>query len=84
MAGLCEGDNEPPGSLKVIYSLMAADGDCHHLCKLMAPVRHRWRHDKRHRWNEHRGAIGLLTGEIRNTLIVINRDAEIIAMYNYD
>ncbi|KAJ4433500.1 hypothetical protein ANN_15804 [Periplaneta americana] len=23
-------------------SLMAADGDCHHLCKLMAPVRHRW------------------------------------------
>ncbi|KAJ4448436.1 hypothetical protein ANN_10452 [Periplaneta americana] len=21
---------------------MAADGDCHHLCKLMAPVRHRW------------------------------------------
>ncbi|KAJ4443567.1 hypothetical protein ANN_05240 [Periplaneta americana] len=23
-------------------SLMAADEDCHHLCKLMAPVRHRW------------------------------------------
>ncbi|KAJ4436380.1 hypothetical protein ANN_19012 [Periplaneta americana] len=23
-------------------SLMAADGDCHHLCKLMEPVRHRW------------------------------------------
>ncbi|KAJ4443918.1 hypothetical protein ANN_05705 [Periplaneta americana] len=23
-------------------SLMTADGDCHHLCKLMAPVRHRW------------------------------------------
>ncbi|KAJ4429153.1 hypothetical protein ANN_26156, partial [Periplaneta americana] len=23
-------------------SLMVADGDCHHLCKLMAPVRHRW------------------------------------------
>ncbi|KAJ4449202.1 hypothetical protein ANN_00599 [Periplaneta americana] len=23
-------------------SLMAADGDCHNLCKLMEPVRHRW------------------------------------------
>ncbi|KAJ4428620.1 hypothetical protein ANN_24665 [Periplaneta americana] len=34
-----------------LYSLMATDGDCHHLCKLMAP--------------EHRDAIGLLTGKIR-------------------
>ena len=32
------------------------------------PVEHQWRH----RWNsEHRDAIGLLTGEIRNTLNVI-------------
>ncbi|KAJ4447178.1 hypothetical protein ANN_09179 [Periplaneta americana] len=33
---------------------MAADGDCHHLCKLMAPVRHRW-------------SISDSIGEIRNT-----------------
>ncbi|KAJ4447253.1 hypothetical protein ANN_09257 [Periplaneta americana] len=33
---------------------MAADGDCHHLCKLMAPVRHRW-------------SINDSIGEIRNT-----------------
>ncbi|KAJ4444325.1 hypothetical protein ANN_06117 [Periplaneta americana] len=35
-------------------SLMAADGDCHHLCKLMAPVRHRW-------------SINDVIGGIRNT-----------------
>ncbi|KAJ4448472.1 hypothetical protein ANN_10488 [Periplaneta americana] len=35
-------------------SLMADDGDCHHLCKLMAPVRHRW-------------SISHAIGEIRNT-----------------
>ncbi|KAJ4450374.1 hypothetical protein ANN_01795 [Periplaneta americana] len=33
---------------------MAADGDCHHLCKLMAPVRHRW-------------SINDVIGGIRNT-----------------
>ncbi|KAJ4445273.1 hypothetical protein ANN_07074 [Periplaneta americana] len=37
-------------------SLMVADGDCHHLCKLMAPVRHRW-------------SISGSIGEIRNTVI---------------
>ncbi|KAJ4448594.1 hypothetical protein ANN_10613 [Periplaneta americana] len=37
-------------------SLMAADGDCHHLCKLMAPVRHRW-------------SINDVIGEIRNTVM---------------
>ncbi|KAJ4446967.1 hypothetical protein ANN_13669, partial [Periplaneta americana] len=37
-------------------SLMAADGDCHHLCKLMAPVRHRW-------------SISDSIGEIRNTVM---------------
>ncbi|KAJ4430007.1 hypothetical protein ANN_22215 [Periplaneta americana] len=37
-------------------SLMAADGDCHHLCKLMAPVRHRW-------------GISHTIGEIRNTIL---------------
>ncbi|KAJ4444683.1 hypothetical protein ANN_06480 [Periplaneta americana] len=48
MAGLCEGDKDPAGSLKAIFkenqsdSLMAADGDYHHLCKLMTPVRHGW------------------------------------------
>ncbi|KAJ4448139.1 hypothetical protein ANN_10151 [Periplaneta americana] len=84
MAGLCEGGNEPPGSLKAICnrthrhdttvhdvirllipalyknqsdSLMAADGDFHHLCKLMAPVRHRW-------------SISVTIGEIRNTEVV--------------
>ncbi|KAJ4434024.1 hypothetical protein ANN_16343 [Periplaneta americana] len=35
---------------------MAADGDCHHLCKLMAPVRHRW-------------SISDSIGEIRNTVM---------------
>ncbi|KAJ4438947.1 hypothetical protein ANN_14901 [Periplaneta americana] len=35
-------------------SLMATDGDCHHLCKLMAPVRHRW-------------SINDVIGGIRNT-----------------
>ncbi|KAJ4441734.1 hypothetical protein ANN_11592 [Periplaneta americana] len=38
------------------YSLMAADGDCHHLCKLMAPVRHRW-------------SINDVIGGIRNTVM---------------
>ncbi|KAJ4449083.1 hypothetical protein ANN_00478 [Periplaneta americana] len=82
MAGFCEGDNEPPGSLKAgnrthrhdttvhdvirllipaLYknhseSLMAADGDCHHLCKLMAPVRHLW-------------SISEAIGGIRNTVM---------------
>ncbi|KAJ4443710.1 hypothetical protein ANN_05385 [Periplaneta americana] len=103
MAGLCEGGNEPPGSLKAskeltllleiimlsayseshrsggindvtlerkegtklleesmlswrLYSLMAADGACHHLCKLMAPVRHRW-------------SINDVIGGIRNTVM---------------
>ncbi|KAJ4439611.1 hypothetical protein ANN_07739 [Periplaneta americana] len=37
-------------------SLMAADGDCHQLCKLMAPVRHRW-------------SINDVIGEIRNTVM---------------
>ncbi|KAJ4447166.1 hypothetical protein ANN_09167 [Periplaneta americana] len=37
-------------------SLMAADGDCHHLCKLMAPVRHRW-------------SINDVVGGIRNTVM---------------
>ncbi|KAJ4448101.1 hypothetical protein ANN_10113 [Periplaneta americana] len=37
-------------------SLMAADGDCHHLCKLMAPVRHRW-------------SINDVIGGIRNTTV---------------
>ncbi|KAJ4438340.1 hypothetical protein ANN_14282 [Periplaneta americana] len=37
-------------------SLMAADGACHHLCKLMAPVRHRW-------------SINDVIGGIRNTVI---------------
>ncbi|KAJ4432106.1 hypothetical protein ANN_20721 [Periplaneta americana] len=72
MAGLCEGGNEPSGSLKAILhddirllipalyknqsdSLMAADGACHHLCKLMAPVRHRW-------------SINDVIGGIRNTV----------------
>ncbi|KAJ4426357.1 hypothetical protein ANN_27171 [Periplaneta americana] len=55
MAVLCEDGNEPPGSLKnQSDSLMAADGDCHHLCKLMALVRHRW-------------SISVAIGEIRNT-----------------
>ncbi|XP_069699557.1 uncharacterized protein [Periplaneta americana] len=35
---------------------MAADGDCHHLCKLMAPVRHRW-------------SINDVIGGIRNTVM---------------
>ncbi|KAJ4452205.1 hypothetical protein ANN_03723 [Periplaneta americana] len=56
MAGLCEGGNESSGSLKAIDSLMAADGDCHHLCKLMAPVRHRW-------------SINDVIGGIRNTVM---------------
>ncbi|KAJ4445851.1 hypothetical protein ANN_12536 [Periplaneta americana] len=107
MAGLCEGGNKPPGSLKACKvrhgapetrgvrsvevqtppasptsvhqgprltpggllasfdksilqnqsdSLMAADGDCHHLCKLMAPVRHRW-------------SINDVIGGIRNTVM---------------
>ncbi|KAJ4435172.1 hypothetical protein ANN_23748 [Periplaneta americana] len=37
-------------------SLMAADGDCHHLCKLMAPVRQRW-------------SINDVIGGIRNTVM---------------
>ncbi|KAJ4438258.1 hypothetical protein ANN_14197 [Periplaneta americana] len=37
-------------------SLMAADGDCHHLCMLMAPVRHRW-------------SISDSIGEIRNIVM---------------
>ncbi|KAJ4427688.1 hypothetical protein ANN_25337 [Periplaneta americana] len=40
-------------------SLMAADGDCHHLCKLMAPVRHRW-------------SINDVNGGIRNTVMPSN------------
>ncbi|KAJ4433026.1 hypothetical protein ANN_15283 [Periplaneta americana] len=36
--------------------MMAADGDCHHLCKLMAPVRHRW-------------SINDVIGGIRNTVM---------------
>ncbi|KAJ4429840.1 hypothetical protein ANN_22044 [Periplaneta americana] len=57
MAGLCEGGNEPPGSLKAkpIRFMTAADGDCHHLCKLMVPVRHRW-------------SINDVIGGIRNTV----------------
>ncbi|KAJ4438123.1 hypothetical protein ANN_14062 [Periplaneta americana] len=39
-------------------SLMAAIGDCHHLCKLMAPVRHRW-------------SISDDIGEIRNTVAAL-------------
>ncbi|KAJ4449704.1 hypothetical protein ANN_01108 [Periplaneta americana] len=35
---------------------MAADGDCHHLCKLMAPVLHRW-------------SINDVIGGIRNTMV---------------
>ncbi|KAJ4442819.1 hypothetical protein ANN_04412 [Periplaneta americana] len=35
---------------------MAADGDCHHLCKLMEPVRHRW-------------SISDVIVEIRNTVM---------------
>ncbi|KAJ4428387.1 hypothetical protein ANN_24407 [Periplaneta americana] len=37
-------------------SLMAVDGDCHHLCKLMTPVRHRW-------------SINDVIGGIRNTVM---------------
>ncbi|KAJ4425378.1 hypothetical protein ANN_27993 [Periplaneta americana] len=37
-------------------SLMTADGACHHLCKLMAPVRHRW-------------SINDVIGGIRNTVM---------------
>ncbi|KAJ4428852.1 hypothetical protein ANN_25845 [Periplaneta americana] len=37
-------------------TLVAADGDCHHLCKLMAPVRHRW-------------SINDFIGGIRNTVM---------------
>ncbi|KAJ4449140.1 hypothetical protein ANN_00535 [Periplaneta americana] len=37
-------------------SLMATDGACHHLCKLMAPVRHWW-------------SISDSIGEIRNTVM---------------
>ncbi|KAJ4425746.1 hypothetical protein ANN_27942 [Periplaneta americana] len=37
-------------------SLMAADGACHHLCKLMAQVRHRW-------------SINDVIGGIRNTVM---------------
>ncbi|KAJ4452001.1 hypothetical protein ANN_03487 [Periplaneta americana] len=37
-------------------SLVTADGDCHHLCKLMAPVRHRW-------------SINDVIGGIRNTVM---------------
>ncbi|KAJ4439772.1 hypothetical protein ANN_07900 [Periplaneta americana] len=37
-------------------SLIAADGDCHHLCKLMARVRHRW-------------SINDVIGGIRNTVM---------------
>ncbi|KAJ4433343.1 hypothetical protein ANN_15602 [Periplaneta americana] len=37
-------------------SLMAADGDCHHLCKLMAPVRYRW-------------SINDVIGGVRNTVM---------------
>ncbi|KAJ4446216.1 hypothetical protein ANN_12910 [Periplaneta americana] len=37
-------------------SLMAADGDCHHLCKLMAPVRRWW-------------SINDVIGGIRNTVM---------------
>ncbi|KAJ4435899.1 hypothetical protein ANN_18519 [Periplaneta americana] len=36
--------------------MMAADADCHHLCKLMAPVRHRW-------------SINDVIGGIRNTVM---------------
>ncbi|KAJ4444691.1 hypothetical protein ANN_06488 [Periplaneta americana] len=36
--------------------MMAADGDYHHLCKLMAPVRHRW-------------SINDVIGGIRNTVM---------------
>ncbi|KAJ4432674.1 hypothetical protein ANN_21297 [Periplaneta americana] len=38
-------------------SLMAADGDCHYLCKLMEPVRHRW-------------SISDVIVEIRNTVML--------------
>ncbi|KAJ4448049.1 hypothetical protein ANN_10061 [Periplaneta americana] len=46
----CHGDRNQSDSL------MAADGDCHHLCKLMAPVRHRW-------------SINDVIGGIRNTVM---------------
>ncbi|KAJ4441624.1 hypothetical protein ANN_11480 [Periplaneta americana] len=42
-------------------SLMAVDGDCHHLCKLMAPVRHRW-------------SISDVIVEIRNTRVLTTTD----------
>ncbi|KAJ4429530.1 hypothetical protein ANN_21699 [Periplaneta americana] len=42
-------------------SLMAADGDCHQLCKLMAPVRDRW-------------SINDAIGDIRNTVGYDGRD----------
>ncbi|KAJ4449010.1 hypothetical protein ANN_00404 [Periplaneta americana] len=45
-------------------SLMAADGDCHHLCKLMAPVRHRW-------------SINDVIGGIRNTLLDLRTGREV-------
>ncbi|KAJ4430242.1 hypothetical protein ANN_22454 [Periplaneta americana] len=44
------------GDCNLSDSLMAADGDCHHLCKLMAPVRHRW-------------SINDVIGGIRNTVM---------------
>ncbi|KAJ4446196.1 hypothetical protein ANN_12890 [Periplaneta americana] len=43
-------------------SLMAADGDCHHLCKLMAPVRHRW-------------SISVAIGESQNTVMTSDSSA---------
>ncbi|KAJ4432937.1 hypothetical protein ANN_15194 [Periplaneta americana] len=45
-----------PTMKQISDSLMAADGDCHHLWKLMAPVRHRW-------------SISDVIGEIRNTVM---------------
>ncbi|KAJ4449112.1 hypothetical protein ANN_00507 [Periplaneta americana] len=72
MASLCEGGNEPPDSLKGMHDvirllipalyknqsdlLMTADGVCHHLSKLMAPVRHQW-------------SINDVIGGIRNTVM---------------
>ncbi|KAJ4452082.1 hypothetical protein ANN_03598 [Periplaneta americana] len=41
--------------------MMAADGDCRHLCKLMAPVRHRW-------------SINDVIGGIRNTDVMLLKE----------
>ncbi|KAJ4436293.1 hypothetical protein ANN_18924 [Periplaneta americana] len=67
MAGLCEGGNEPSGSLKAISvykNQLDCDGDYHHLCKLMEPVRHRW-------------SISDVIVEIRNTVMTSDCSASL-------